>query len=401
MTYLRHRSVTGLLTRPLVISILVLGLFACKKEDNELESPVEAQVVIPEPGLNTEAQMTFWYARADDCYQKALLAAQELEANTNWFLDKPASTRLKQLQSRWASTHNAFLRCQLYQSLGFNRSTQKQLLELTGRTNAWPIMGGYIDYLKAYPYSGLINDFSVPINAESLQNQHQLTDSMEVSLGFHALEFVIWGEDGERASTDFEAATPDLDEAGIDRNTNNRRRNYLRLVMSLLHQDIENLAQRWQPQGESGQRPLANQPSGAQASYLLTAMYRTLFDLVLERYFTPVANDHDIESSSSQSTKNEMVIIVEEIGDFLTGPAGENGQSLIKMVEQQSPEAALNIKTSFDNLSAALDKLPNNFPELKTQEDIDQFTIARRELAQLITDLVQTTKELNLTLILL
>jgi putative iron-regulated protein len=92
---------------------------------------------------------------------------------------------------------------------------------------------------------------TVELTAGNLRRQHGLTDDTDVILGFHALEFLLWGEQGERPVEDYherlETSTEELDMGLtlVDLPTN-RRRSLLLLLSHLLQDDLLKLQQQWQ-----------------------------------------------------------------------------------------------------------------------------------------------------------
>ena len=162
------------------------------------------------------------------------------------------------------STRQELQNCQqLYnQTLMFvaaNNGTQKTLNKIHQRIGASLEMPGYIDAIEGYPYSGIVNDTSMPLTKEELIRQHGLTDISDVSLGFAVVDFLLWGEhryQAERAprpvsdfnpvtqwqSTDYEMGLGELD---IKEHPNNRRRRYLEIATLILEEDLNELATTW------------------------------------------------------------------------------------------------------------------------------------------------------------
>src|SRR5690606_17067548 len=148
----------------------------------------------------------------------------------------------------WRRAHNAYMEFQLLSALsGSNPGLFGALAEYDFALEAWPIQPGYLDYFDVYSHSGIVNDMALPLTAEAVREQHGLTDSSDVSIGFHALEYLLWGENGERPLADFAPATPDAaqEEAGMRTVDlpSNRRRALLRLLSQLLMDDLREFKQ--------------------------------------------------------------------------------------------------------------------------------------------------------------
>jgi putative iron-regulated protein len=90
----------------------------------------------------------------------------------------------------------------------------------------------------------LINDRNFPITRESIASMNEQGGEENIATGYHAIEFLLWGQDmnadgpGNRAYTDFvDGKAPNAD----------RRRQYLKAVTDLLIDDLDYLVKAWRP----------------------------------------------------------------------------------------------------------------------------------------------------------
>jgi putative iron-regulated protein len=69
-----------------------------------------------------------------------------------------------------------------------------------GEINSWPLDESYIDYVKDDPTAGIINDTDgVPeITEHVLVQDNGRGGETNVSTGWHAIEFLLWGQDRTR-----------------------------------------------------------------------------------------------------------------------------------------------------------------------------------------------------------
>jgi len=102
----------------------------------------------------------------------------------------------------------------------------------------------YVDSVRGAADSGLINNRGFAITKEALAGQNERGGEENIATGYHAIEFLLWGQDlsengpGNRAYTDFvDGKTPNAD----------RRRLYLRVVTDLLIDDLHTLVKAWRP----------------------------------------------------------------------------------------------------------------------------------------------------------
>ena len=101
-----------------------------------------------------------------------------LSRNTKKYLESLSDQDLLEWQEAWRSAHQSFIAITF---LPMNKNFSK--------IEAWPISPGFVDSIENYPYSGIVNDFTIEITPEVLKAQHMITDPSEISLGFHVLEY--------------------------------------------------------------------------------------------------------------------------------------------------------------------------------------------------------------------
>src|SRR5690554_440609 len=254
------------------ILISLLGLSACSRPD---QATVDVQIDHKQLNLQNSAGDTSAFSSYLELkvYSDVSLAthkAQELDAKLSAFLYSTTEDTLADAQSAWRSAYDAYLSALIYSRLPINDPpewlkkgiSQQQTLLLI---DSWPIEGGYIDYVDGYPFSGIVNDLALPLTADSLISQHGFADPSYVSLGFHALEFMLWGEDGQRSPKDFlakdntasavinddilkdDSKTLTVNERHDLVQNHHRRRQYVQLVSDQLQKNLQRLQSRWEP----------------------------------------------------------------------------------------------------------------------------------------------------------
>jgi putative iron-regulated protein len=113
-----------------------------------------------------------------------------------------------------------------------------------GRLNAWPLDESYIDSVAGKPKAGIVNNRKITINKATLAKLNERGGEENIAAGWHAIEFLLWGQDqsdtspGNRSFEDF-----------VDGKTANadRRRTYLNVVTELLMDDLAFLVKAWAP----------------------------------------------------------------------------------------------------------------------------------------------------------
>src|SRR5262245_26533429 len=134
--------------------------------------------------------------------------------------------------------------------------------EVEGFINSWPIDENLIDYVADDPNAGIINqpDKYPAITCKLIVDLNEKQGERSITTGFHAIEFLLWGQDmstvgpGQRSARDY-----------IDARNAMRRRAYLRAATQLLITHLQQVKQAWAPGQSNNYRAdfLAMEPDHA------------------------------------------------------------------------------------------------------------------------------------------
>ncbi len=196
--------------------ILSLVLFAGCTE--QLETQTNAQ-----DAIQLAIAMRSWQQGKTEPMVRAM---EQLNEATVLFLRSPTIESRLAWQSAWISAHNNFLSASILYAP-----------DIFQRIDAWPIETGFLDSLPDYPGSGIVSDSTLEITTTSLQEQHQITDASEVSLGFHVLEYYAF----ER----------DIEDFGSDAPNYQKRQKLVQLVAELLLADITSFSRAQKAESET------------------------------------------------------------------------------------------------------------------------------------------------------
>jgi putative iron-regulated protein len=173
-------------------------------------------------------------------YKKALVMQKAIDA----MLANPNATTLAAARAAWLDAHVVYSYTEAYRfyqgPIDFSKNAEGEEGP-EGRLNAWPLNEAFIDYTKGDPKSGIINDTSIPISEKSIRDRDQVSDESDVTTGFHAVEFLLWGQDlsatgpGDRPASDYTKGDKIKD----------RRRLYLSTVTSGIVDDLLWLQTQW------------------------------------------------------------------------------------------------------------------------------------------------------------
>ena len=235
--------------------------------------------------------------------------ARNLSQAISTFLDQPTPANLTSAQQKWRSAYFSYQGFYFYSQLAVTEAEVfAPLVQADFYIGAEPIQPGYLDYFGDYPYAGLVHDISVPLNPESLIKQHGMTDAEEIVLGLHAIEFMLFGENGSRPPIDYlelDELTTSNNEQGyntVNELPNNRRRALLQTQANQLTTDIEGLHNAWENRGigsiHSNWQDLT--PS-EQVLTIRKAFERTVTQLLLKTVASSTAANAATESSETET----------------------------------------------------------------------------------------------------
>ena len=221
-------------------------------------------------------------------YSDSLLAAKDLGTAVADLTANPSAEALQAAKAAWLKSRIPYQQTEVY------RFGNAIVDDWEGKVNAWPLDEGLIDYVDA-SYGGptdenelaVLNVVANPtftlsgtdidatrITTNLLQHSLHEADGVEanVSTGYHAIEFLLWGQDlnghgpgaGNRPWTDY-----GIGDACTGGNCD-RRAEYLQAATDLLISDLEWMADQWAEGGEARSVLMADADSGIAA--ILTGM---------------------------------------------------------------------------------------------------------------------------------
>jgi len=220
--------------------------------------PISAHAAAP----SSEAVLTTYADIAHAAYEDSLLAAQRLQGAIDAFVAAPSAGSHAAAKLAWKVARVPYQQTEAY------RFGNPIVDAWEGKVNAWPLDEGLIDYVDGGRYgdasdenpyftANIIANASLKLGGRTLetpeitmaviQDLHEL-DAVEanVTTGYHAIEFLLWGQDlngtgpgaGARPHTDY-------DTANCTNGNCERRAQYLKVATDLLIADLEEMVAHW------------------------------------------------------------------------------------------------------------------------------------------------------------
>ena len=332
-----------------VASVLLGSLMllsACT--DGEHNKPMSTEVSsLPEPaslGVDeaySERLINIAYAQLS----KSVEAAQALQSSTVALRKNATPERLNEARGHWRASYSAYLSSLAASDIPVREPSEWFAAKLTRRhlaqqLNSWPIEPGYIDYLEGYPFTGIVNDTTLTIDRESLLAQHQFSDATYVSVGYHAIEFILWGENGQRPASDFDINATKPEAGDTSPVTHQQRRgDYLATLADILIADLQRLQMRWAPSPEArgyyAQLLSTVTPAETLQASLLT-VNRIIEQDLLQNYLTDVGS-----SPFSGGTPVDVEAIMRGIRQVLISEDGASGLQPLLTARKQEKDLTL------------------------------------------------------------
>jgi putative iron-regulated protein len=327
-------------------------------------------------------------------YQDALEAAREMRRQIVAFLDAPDATRLEAARQAWLAARPAYLQTEVFRFYGGPIDADEGGVEPF--LNAWPMDEAYLDYVKGDAAAGIIqNPGKFPdLNRHVLMALNEKDGEENISTGYHAIEFLLWGQDldlnqpGQRPFTDYVPSTKGPGRFAV------RRATYLREVTDLLVAHLEELTRAWEPGSEQNYRAkfLALPPREAVEKILTGMAVLSGFELSGERLVPPYESQarEDEHSCFSDNTHVDMIYNAVGIENVWTGRyTRSNGQVLQgpgmrEVVAAQNPELAAKLDRSITESVRLTRAIPVPFEQAILGDD---NAPGRRVIAELIASL--------------
>ena len=241
------------------------------------------------PAFAGKAEVLDTYADiAHAGYEDSLKTAETLRAAVDALLANPSADTLQAARTAWLAARVPYQQTEVF------RFGNAIVDDWEGKVNAWPLDEGLIDYVDA-SYGGATdeNEYAVlnvvanptftlsgeevdaaEITPALIEGTLHEADEVEsnVASGYHAIEFLLWGQDlngtehgaGNRPWTDY-AAGDECTNGNCD-----RRGQYLKAATDLLVSDLEWMTAQWAEGGEARTTVMGDEDAGIAA--ILTGM---------------------------------------------------------------------------------------------------------------------------------
>lgn len=223
----------------LVTFILLLTIIGCKKKSTNPVDTSDIYTTQKTQIKETYAQMAF------AVYSDALTTAQTLKTAIYDFVDNPSSTTHAAAKTAWLNAREVYGVTEIFRFVDGPIDNTNDGPE--GLINAWPMDEAYVDYVVGSPNAGIINNLAQypTIDATTIVQANEYGGEVNISCGYHAIEFLLWGQDLSASSAG--ARTFDDYVVGGSVPNADRRGTYLKVCADLLVQALTQVKNAWDP----------------------------------------------------------------------------------------------------------------------------------------------------------
>lgn len=217
---------------------------------------------------------------AEAAYGDALTTARTLQVAVDTLITNPSAETQQAAKTAWLAARVPYLQTEAF------RFGNPIVDAWEGQVNSWPLDEGLIDYVDV-SYGGAteenafaaLNVVGTPkfvlsgadidattITPDLISGSLHEADGVasNVATGYHAIEFLLWGQDlngngpgaGARSFTDY-AIGADCTNGNCD-----RRAAYLQSAAALMVTDLEYMAAAWAPEGAARAAVMADETAG-------------------------------------------------------------------------------------------------------------------------------------------
>lgn len=350
-------------------------------------------------------------------FSDAASTGKTLQAAIDALLAKPSDETLKAAREAWLAARVPYMQSEVF------RFGNAVVDDWEGQLNAWPLDEGLIDYVaKDYQHAlgnpgataNIIANTEVQvgedkidvteITAEKLASLNELGGSeANVATGYHAIEFLLWGQDlngsnpgaGARPASDFVVGE------GATGGNNERRRAFIKAAADLLVSDLNAMVVQWQAgnadnyrtklQAESAENGLRKMLFGM-GSLSLGELAGERMKVALEANSTEDEHDcfsdntHNSHFYNGKGIRNVYLGEYKKVdGTSLTGPSLS---SLVAKVDAAADSALkADLQASEAKLQVLVDSAEKNnvhFDQLIAADNQDGQQIVRDAIAALV-----------------
>ena len=290
-------------------------------------------------------------------YRASRESTELMRAAIRAFCAEPTEAGLARARESWTAARDIYGRTEVFRfgngPIDTTRGGTETLI------NAWPVDEEYIEPADPDAKTGIIRDTTkYPSLGRAVVRLHnQRGGETNVCTGWHAIEFMLWGQDlsetgpGTRAASDFlDASSPHAA----------RRREYLLEITDMLCEDLVRLEKAWAPDADNHRKRFVAEPERSMRSIITGPSLLVGFEMTGERLAVPLeTRDQEEEHSCfSDTTHIDFTSNIKGVDAVLRG---RGGQGVIEVVRAVDPARAASLDAALAVAYKAVHEMPLPF----------------------------------------
>ncbi len=320
-------------------------------------------------------------------YLDSYNAAVKMQVKINAFVENPTAEGLIAAKKAWLEAREPYGETEVFRGsngpIDCEDEAMSWAINNEGQINAWPLNEAYIDYVvekKSYTGKGGIYDQSIiagdtPITKEKLASlNEQGGDEAAVSTGWHAIEFLLWGQDNKEPSAFDHADDLSINTSGGNRpytdfttlENADRRKLYLKVVTELLIDDLKALVDTWAKGGTYYTVFMALDQNVALKNIISGPQFLAMSELSSERMLVPAygsgginkCGQEDEHSCFADNTHRDVYLNAKGIVNVLKGKYGSvSGTSFIDLVKDKDAKLGEELENLTNKMFKAIEAI--------------------------------------------
>ncbi len=324
----------------LLLSGSLAVLLSLTPPASEPAAPTEAPPAAPRAAppiareLVTKSAVSAYAAHVHAEYAASRALAERMRAAIRAFCAEPTDEGLARARETWVVARETYGRTEVFRFGDGPIDTTRGGIETF--INAWPVDESYIDSVDASEAGGIVgNPERYPsLGRAVVRLLNQRGGETNVCTGWHAIEFMLWGQDlsetgpGARPASHFVDGKAPFAE---------RRREYLLEITDMLCEDLERLEKAWAPDTDNHRRRFVAEPDRAMRSIVTGASLLVGFEMSGERLAVPLeTRDQEEEHSCfSDTTHIDFTANIKGVDAALRGRGGPGVIDVVRTVDSE------------------------------------------------------------------
>ena len=323
-------------------------------------------------------------------YSTSLKSAMALDQSIDRFVADPTPAHLEAAKRMWLDARDDYGPTEAFRFYDGPIDNPDDGPE--GLINAWPLDEAYIDYVEGDPAAGIINNPEEypTIDAALLVSLNEVGGEENVSTGWHAIEFLLWGQD---LNTGGPGARP-VEDYTTNANAD-RRATYLTVASDVLVGHLQDMVNAWAPGvGGNYRAQFVSQDADDALQKIITGIGELSRGELAGERMTVAFEERSQEDEHSCFSDNTTADIIANargiqmvyLGDF----GGVSGPGIKDLIAAEDEDLAAQLESEIANSVNLANAIPDPFDQ-HLLEGVSDQTMGRQAVLTTITSLEDQT----------